>query len=344
MAEEGSNLVPSTGDEASQRLVRLLDGHVAAQVAHVVALLGVPDHLADGPRSARDLASATSSMPGPLARLLAAASMYGLVSQDGQGNFALTAMGALLRTGVDGSMRSRAAGFLTPPIWQAWGQLAEIVQTGRSPVENTWAYFEQHPADAAWFARAMGEVTAAVVSRMAVTGYAPPPAERIVDVGGSRGTLLAGLLRSAPAARGVVFDRAEALTEAETVLAEAGVADRAEAIAGDFFAEVPAGDLHVLSNVLHDWEDDQARRIVARCHQASRPGGGLLVIGMLLPSPPRPSPAGIMDLRMMVVVESGRERTLDELRSLMAAEGYAFARHVSLGDELPWHVVEFLRT
>ena len=102
---------------------------------------------------------------------------------------------------------------------------------------------------------------------------------------------------------------------------------------------MPGGDLHVLSNVLHDWEDDEARRIIANCHRAGRPGGGLLVVGYLMPTPPEPSLAYLMDLLMMMVM-GGRER------SLMAAEGYGFARNVPLGDSPVWqpgHVVEFLR-
>ena len=108
---------------------------------------------------------------------------------------------------------------------------------------------------------------------------------------------------------------------------------------------MPDGDLHVLSNVLHDWEDDEAKRIVANCHRAGRPGGGLLVVGYLMPSPPEPSLAYLMDLLMMMVM-GGRERSLADLRSLMAAEGYELARDVPLGDSpawQPWHVVEFLR-
>jgi hypothetical protein len=52
-----------------------------------------------------------------------------------------------------------------------------------------------------------------------------------------------------------------------------------------------------------------------------------------------------MDLLMMMVM-GGRERSLAELRSLMASEGYELARYVPLGDSppwQPWHVVEFLR-
>ena len=58
-----------------------------------------------------------------------------------------------------------------------------------------------------------------------------------------------------------------------------------------------------------------------------------------------PQVARVMALRMMTVM-GGRERSLAELRSLMTAEGYEFARDVPLGDSpvwQPWHVVEFLR-
>jgi len=343
MAEETSHYAVVAGDEAGLQLARLLDGYIAPQVARAMALLGVPDQLGDTARTAEDLAAATGAAPGPLARLLAAASLYGLVTQTEPGKFALTAMGAGLRTDVPGSMRGMAIGFTAPPLWQAWGRLAEVVQTGRPSDPGAWDYFQQHPGEAAWFGRAMSQITSAVVARLAEVGYAPPAAGRIVDVGGGRGALLAGLLRSAPGSRGVVFDRAEALSDTPAVLAGAGLASRAEIIAGDFFAGVPDGDLHVLSNVLHDWEDGQARRIVASCHRAGHPGGGLLVVGYLLPSSPEPSLAYLMDLLMMMVM-GGRERTLAELRSLMASEGYDFARDVPLGGSpawRPWHVVEF---
>ena len=107
-------------------------------------------------------------------------------------------------------------------------QLARLLDgyIARPSDPASWEYFQQHPGEAAWFGRAMSQLTAAVVSRLAAAGYTPPAAERIVDVGGSRGTLLASLLRSAPDARGVVFDRAEALSETPAVLAGAGLAGR----------------------------------------------------------------------------------------------------------------------
>lgn len=342
MTESRAHAAPAL-DEDGRALARLLDGYAGSQVARTVALLGVPDHLSSGALSAADLAEATGTQPGPLARLLAAASLFGLVTRDEQDRFALTSTGARLRSGIEGSMRGTVAGFLVQPIWEAWNELPQIVRTGR-PGGSVYEGLGERPDDAAWFARAKGQVAATVISGLAHADYRPPPAERIVDVGGGPGTLLASLLRSAPPARGVVCDRAEALSEAGTVLARAGVAGRAEVVAGSFFEEVPAGDLHVLSNMLHNWDDARARQIAANCYRASRPGGGLLVIGMQMPSSPAPSsPVYLMDLIMMVVLDGGRERSLAELQDLLAAEGWAFSRNVSLGEDLAWHATEFRR-
>lgn len=342
MTDDGSYTAASASDDEGRQLARLLEGYAVAQVARVLALLGVPDHLDGGARTAPELAAAVGAAPGPLARVLAAASNYGLIAREGPHHFALTSLGALLRSDAPGSLRLVAAGFLAPPVWNAWGKLADIVRTGQPGDGATWEYFRDHPEDGAWFARAMSQASATAVTGLAAAGYQPPGAEVIVDVGGGRGALLAALLRSAPQARGVLLDRPEALAEARSVLGEPDIAGRAELVAGDFFEHVPDGDLHVLSNVLHDWEDAEARQILANCHRSSRPGGGLLVLTFLLPAAPGPSPAYTMDLLMMVV-EAGRERTQDDYQALLAAEGWGFVRHVQLGPDSPWHVLEFRR-
>jgi hypothetical protein len=130
-------------------------------------------------------------------------------------------------------------------MWESAGRLIDIVRDagpdGDTTARELWDYYRDHPDEAVWFARAMGTVTSILVSRLAADGYTPPPAERIVDVGGSRGTLLSYLLSRAPRAAGVLFDRQEALAEAPGFLAGAGVADRVELAAGDFLREVPVG-------------------------------------------------------------------------------------------------------
>lgn len=331
--------------QAGAPLGRLLEGMMTAQVATVLARLGVPDELAQAPLTAGQLALRVGAVPDSLARLLAAAAVYGLVRKDAAQQYALTPAGDLLRTDAERSARGVAIGFLGPPHWQSAGHLEEVVRSP-DPVNparpgGIYEYYGQHPEEAAWFARAMGLVTGLLVDQLAQTGFRPLATGRIVDVGGSVGILLAYLLGTLPSSRGVLLDRAEALAGAPGFLAGAGVADRVELVVGDFLREVPAGgDLYVLSQILHNWDDESARTIVRNCHRASRPGGGLLVIDYVLPEGPEPSLAHLMDLIMMMTL-GGRERTRAEHEALLGPEGYTLVRDTPLTAVLPWRLLEF---
>jgi hypothetical protein len=114
---------------------------------------------------------------------------------------------------------------------------------------------------------------------------------RIVDVGGSQGVLLAGLLAAAPAASGVPFDLPEVVDGAREALRASGQADRVELVGGDFFKLVPpGGDLYLLKSILHDWDDDRGLQILRNIRGASAPGATLAVIEGLRPTQPGPSP------------------------------------------------------
>jgi hypothetical protein len=329
------------GSEEAYQLARMLEGLLMAQVVLALDRFGVPDLLAGGPRTAGDLASEVGADADALGRVLAAASVYRLVRRDDGGMWTLTGAGDLLRKG---SGQSLAAGFMGVPMWEAFSRIGEVLQG--KPVNpaapgGLYEYYGQHPEDARLFARAMGRVTSTMVGQLAASGFRPLGSGRIVDVGGSRGTLLAHLLSIDPQSTGVLFDRAEALAEAPQFLAGAGVADRAELAAGNFLQEVPAdGDLYVLSQVLHNWDDERVRVIVGNCHRASRPGGYLMLIELLLPDGPEPSAAHLMDLIMLTAL-GGRERTVSQHAALFASCGYTLVRNTPLDKVLPWRILEF---
>jgi len=132
----------------------------------------------------------------------------------------------------------------------------------------------------------------------------------IVDVGGGRGALLAGILARHPGVRAVLFDQPAVVAGAE--------ADNVEIVGGSFFEAVPeGGDAYLLKSVLHDWEDEQAIEILRACRRAARAGTALLVIER-----PFALPATKLSDLNMLVNTGGRERTAEEYAALLAAAGY----------------------
>jgi hypothetical protein len=112
-------------------------------------------------------------------------------------------------------------------------------------------------------------------------------------------------------------------------------------VAGDFFAGVPGGaDRYLLANVLHDWDDDRAAAILARCREAMPAGGRVLIVERLIPDDPGQAlPALLSDLNMLVVT-GGRERADAEYGALLAAAGLSLGRVTPVA--APYGIIEGL--
>ncbi|XP_072209323.1 acetylserotonin O-methyltransferase isoform X2 [Excalfactoria chinensis] len=94
-------------------------------------------------------------------------------------------------------------------------------------------------------------------------------------------------------------------------------------LGGDFFKDsIPEADLYILSKILHDWDDEKCRQLLAEVYQACRPGGGVLLVESLL-SEDRSGPVEtqLYSLNMLVQTE-GKERTAAEYSELLGAAGF----------------------
>lgn len=325
------NLVPRID------LMEMMEGYRVSQAIYVAARLGVADHLTALPISAEEVAQAVEAHPGAVSRLVRALAALGLVSEPEAGRFVLTPLGALLRADHPQSLRDAVLMYGSEDFWLTWGHLLRSVQTGESATrflygeENSFTYFAQHPDIGTMMnagLAALGRLRADAV----VSAYPFPASGTLVDVGGGRGQLLATLLRAYPGLHGILFDQLHVVTEAESLLATAGVTDRCRVLAGDMFADIPSnGDIYLLMNVLHDWDDAQALTILTTCHHAMPSHATLLIIEQVLPSQVTPSTATraqtLADLNMLVRT-GGRERTVTEFRSLLEAAGLIVANVV----------------
>lgn len=316
-----------------QRMLDLLSGYWVTQMISAFAQLGVADALAKGPLDVEALARICAASPAGLSRLLKAAAGQQLVSVDDDGRYRLTALGGTLRSGKLGTLRDCAITMGAPAHWQSWARLTDAVKTDASVFETAfgqdlWDYYARHADEAACFSRAMGELSQLVAMDL-VNVYDCRELQRVVDVGGAQGVLLAAVLQRAVRARGVLLDRAEVVAAARPALPVA-LRERVELVAGDFFETMPAGgDLYLLKQVLHDYDDADSLRILRRIRAAMPAGARLLVIEMPLPDAVGASPAWLVDLNMLVLL-GGRERSVSDYVRLLADAGFALQQTLPL--------------
>lgn len=309
---------------ARRKLLGILSGSWVAQACYAVAKLGLPDAMAAGPRPVAELAAECGADPRALNRLLRAMVSMGLFRQTAPRTYALTSVTELLRSDVPGSLRQMAV-LDGEEVFRSFADIAHTVRTGEPAFESLYgepfyAYLSGRPELAATFAEAMSSAqVSAALGLCDLTGV-----DRLVDVGGGSGGLLAAALVRYPELRGVLLELPESVRQAKATVTDAGVADRAELVEGDFFAAVPpGGDAYVLARVLHNWTDERAELILRRVRAAMAPGGRLIVLEQLLPEEDtEPGPGkGIVDLLMLVLLE-GHDRAEAGYRSLLTRAGF----------------------
>lgn len=304
---------------------RLMTGYSVTIAISAIAELKVADHLADGPKTASELARMSGANEGFLRRALRYLASEGVFEERPGDAFALTERSHWLRSDVPGSLRPRAMFTGSAMSWTAWGDFLRCLKTGTSAFqvafgEDIFDYLRHQPDAAATFNAFMAGQTAASVDAV-LAAYDFAGARELVDVGGGRGALVAGVLRANRAMRGILFDMPEVVATAQPLLDQAGVADRCKPVGGDFFESIPAGaDLYVLKFILHDWSDEQCARILRNCRQVIAGGGRLLIVEHVVPEDSGPHVAKFMDINMMVMT-SGRERTRREFEQLLSSAG-----------------------
>jgi O-methyltransferase domain/Dimerisation domain len=324
----GSPVSQAADVPSPARLSQLITGFRITQAIYVAATLGIADLLAIAPRPVEEVARVTGTHAPSLDRLLLMLASIGLFTQDADGRFRNTALSEHLRDDHPHSMRGLALMYGAPWTWTPWGALDETIKTGRPAFDRLYGrpmfdHLAQNASDAAIYNKAMSSTSArdlpGILDAYDFSGF-----DCIVDVGGGHGALLQAILARHPGPRGVLADQAPVLANAP--LTHGSLARRCTAVPIDFFEAVPAdADCYVLKQIVHDWNDQDALRILRNVRSAIGPDGRLLLIDIVLKAGNEPDPGRGLDMHMLVTLK-GRERTAAEVEVLLDQAGFAQTR------------------
>ena len=327
-----SATVPAPPVPAHIQLIQMCAGGWVAAAVYAAAKLGIADHLANGARSADELATLTNTHAPSLRRFMRTLAGFGILTEGEGERFSLTPLGEALKDGAPGSARSTLLAFGSPSFWRTWEDIFYSLETGKPAFDKVWGmpifdYFAQNPEAASHFSEAMvgfhGSEPPTVAEAYDFSGI-----QTLVDVGGATGNMLAAVLSRHTSLRGILFDLPHVVRDAPALLRARGVDSRVTIETGSFFEHVPAGgDAYLLSHIIHDWSEEQCLTILGHCRKAMGPDGRLLIVETVLPEGDTPHQGKLQDL-VMLVFPGGQERTEKEYQELLGKAGFRMRRIV----------------
>jgi hypothetical protein len=310
-------------------LMALSTGFWAFKTLAAAHELGLFSHLAGGAgTTVTGLAQALGLHPRPAEMLLTGCSALGLLEK-ADGHYRNTPLSeAYLVRGKPYYF----GGFVQMAdnrLYAGWGKLAEALRTNSpttwDPAVQSSIFDGEDPTMLALFWEAMHSVSTMTASKL---GEAVDLSRfrRLLDIGGGSGAYDIELCKQYGDLRATVFDLPHVAAIAAGKLTEAGLTNRIEIAGGNFFEQLPKDhDVHLLSMILHDWDEAKNRALLCRSFEALESGGAVVISELLVNDEKTgPVPAALMSLNMLIETE-GRNYTPAEYSAWLEEAGF---RHI----------------
>jgi hypothetical protein len=221
-------------------------------------------------------------------------------------------------------------------FYSTWGALTEALKTGepQSGIKAGEDIFDIAYADNAaigQYARAMTGASLHVATVLA--RRFPWAAYRtFIDIGAAEGAAPVAIARAQPHLTGGGFDLPSVRPVFDAYVQQHGMGDRLQFYAGDFFkAPLPSADVLVMGHILHDWDRELKRQLLAKARTALSKGGVLIVYDQMIDDERRSNAAGLlMSLNMLVRTRGGHDYTGADCIGWMRDAGFTQIRREHL--------------
>ncbi|HEX8500920.1 MAG TPA: methyltransferase [Pyrinomonadaceae bacterium] len=304
---------------ASKTLLSAVELDLFTELAKGPATAGaVRERLGLHPRGARDFLDALVSLR--------------LLERDDDGRYHNAPEAA---TFLDRARPSYMGGMLemaNARLYPFWGSLTEALRTGRPQNEvrtgdDFFGALYADPARLEGFLGAMSGLSLGA-ARSIARKFPWGDYKTFADVGGAQGGLPVQVALAHPHLSGVNFDLPAVRPVYERYVAAHGLSGRLGFVPGDFFKDpMPRADVLVMGHILHDWDLEQKRALLAKAHEALPEGGALVVYEALIDDDRRENTLGLlMSLNMLIETPGGFDYTGADCRGWMREAGFRETR------------------
>ncbi len=316
-----------------RRLHEVTSSFQECRILLTAAQLDLFTKLEERPRTAGELCREQGWSLRGLTILMDALAAQGILNRSPDGHYSVnpSIQGLLVKGGKDSILPMVLH---RGTMWETWSHLTEIVKTGSNP--NRKDILSQPGEDMKAFIGAMHFIGLKMAKEIAAS-VDLKPFTRMLDVGGASGTYTMAFLERAPHMTATVFDLPGVVEMARKRIAENGLTDRVQVVAGDYTVdELPKGhDLVLLSAIIHSNGRDVNRELFAKIHEALAPGGSILIRDYFLNSTRISPPDGAMfAVNMLAATTAGTAYTFAEVRDDLEHAGFKEVRMIRDGDHM----------
>ena len=149
----------------------------------------------------------------------------------------------------------------------------------------------------------------------------------LLDIAGGSGIYACALVANQPHLRASVFEKKPVDRIARESIARRGYFEKVSVITGDMFTDDwPTGfDVHLISNVLHDWDEEPVRRLLAKSY-AALPAGGHLIVHDVHINAEKTGPLHAAEYSALLMnITEGKCYSLGEMRAYLGDVGFEWA-------------------
>jgi len=221
-------------------------------------------------------------------------------------------------------------------IYPVWNSLTEALRTGKphgmiEEGEDLFDFVYSDPASLARFAQAMTGSSLPVAKALA-RQFPWADYRTFIDIGAAEGGAMVEIANAHPHLAGRGFDLPSMRPVFEAYVRRHGLDGRLQFHAGDFLEEpLPSAEVLVMGQILHDWNLEVKRRLLAKAHAALPKGGALIIYDQMIDDERCKNAAGLlMSLSMLVGTRGGFDYTGADCIGWMREAGFTDLRREPL--------------